>query len=335
MKKLFIFALALIIGSAVFAQSNTTDVQNKSDAVNSGVGLALDTGNNKSSAWNLLFPNNMPGNVAIGGCMTAGVESAGGAFNFLYGSRPVQLWSKQCAFPAELAILVNSCQYLSAKLYMDGYYKEHYKIDAAIGFKPTTEHATYANYLQAKFSNLSFEDCLIQKQPTAAGPKPAVAASAPAPAPIVVPAPVAASAPAPQIVIKREREIVHTRDISLDSMTLFDTAKYDVTSKGKQAISEAMAKFNPKNVIVLEVSGRTDDVGTIEYNRELSLKRAASVAVELRSLGFIVTSVVGYGKEKPIAPGTTPGARAMNRSVTITVQESSSTVVTLGEEVAP
>lgn len=67
----------------------------------------------------------------------------------------------------------------------------------------------------------------------------------------------------------------------------------------------------------LIVEGHTDDVGSDDYNDELSLARAGAVKEYLVQLGVYpdYIRVKGYGKRRPIVYGTTNEARALNRRV--------------------
>ena len=67
------------------------------------------------------------------------------------------------------------------------------------------------------------------------------------------------------------------------------------------------------------VYGHTDDVGSNEYNRDLSQRRARTVRDYLVEAGMdsSIITTRGYGKSSPRAPGTTQEARARNRRVEI------------------
>ena len=60
-------------------------------------------------------------------------------------------------------------------------------------------------------------------------------------------------------------------------------------------------------------------MGTVEYNRNLSDQRARAVRDYLVDAGIDpgIVSTRGYGKSSPRVPGTSAGARAMNRRVEI------------------
>ena len=70
---------------------------------------------------------------------------------------------------------------------------------------------------------------------------------------------------------------------------------------------------NPK--LKIEISGHTDSVGTIEYNRKLSQERANAVREYLVSHTVSASRVTakGYGATKPVAPNDTEENRQKNR----------------------
>ncbi|HEY0655977.1 MAG TPA: OmpA family protein [Chryseosolibacter sp.] len=73
---------------------------------------------------------------------------------------------------------------------------------------------------------------------------------------------------------------------------------------------------NQKN-IVLEVGAYTDDVGTDQYNLDLSQKRAVAVKNYLVEKGAKAEQLVtkGYGEKSPIVPNSSEENRALNRRV--------------------
>lgn len=70
---------------------------------------------------------------------------------------------------------------------------------------------------------------------------------------------------------------------------------------------------NPQ--LIIEIGGHTDDVGSDEYNLNLSQKRADAVKDYLVQKGISENRLVakGYGKSKPIASNATEEGRAQNR----------------------
>jgi outer membrane protein OmpA-like peptidoglycan-associated protein len=71
--------------------------------------------------------------------------------------------------------------------------------------------------------------------------------------------------------------------------------------------------------VTIEIRGHTDDVGSRQANRELSLRRATAVKDYLVQAGIGADRItsIGYGEDYPIAPNDTPEGRAQNRRVEI------------------
>lgn len=112
----------------------------------------------------------------------------------------------------------------------------------------------------------------------------------------------------------------------LKSDILFETGKYDLKSTATNNLSQmaAILKKYPENV--LTVKGYTDSTGTPDGNRRLSEARAEAVRNELIKGGVpgSTISVMGLGRENPVADNQTPDGRKQNRRVEIeiTVDES-------------
>lgn len=75
----------------------------------------------------------------------------------------------------------------------------------------------------------------------------------------------------------------------------------------------------PENIVVLE--GHTDNVGTEEYNQDLSIRRAAAIEAYLRAknLGIASLGSTGYGELRPIVSNATAEGQAQNRRVEINI----------------
>jgi outer membrane protein OmpA-like peptidoglycan-associated protein len=75
----------------------------------------------------------------------------------------------------------------------------------------------------------------------------------------------------------------------------------------------------------LSVFGYTDDVGTAEYNQQLSVRRANAVKDYLVQAGIApgIINVKGYGKTSPSVESTTDEGRSKNRRVEIALTDSS------------
>jgi outer membrane protein OmpA-like peptidoglycan-associated protein/tetratricopeptide (TPR) repeat protein len=75
----------------------------------------------------------------------------------------------------------------------------------------------------------------------------------------------------------------------------------------------ALMKENP--TLKIEISGHTDNIGSLEYNQKLSDDRAKSVVNYLVGEGIDTSRLisVGYGFAKPIASNSTSQGRQLNR----------------------
>ena len=96
----------------------------------------------------------------------------------------------------------------------------------------------------------------------------------------------------------------------------FDKATFKTESYTELNKLEAMMSQNQN--IVMEIGGHTDAVGTKEYNRYLSLKRAQAVKEYLVKKGINTQRIktVGHGKSKPLASNDDErGGRELNRRV--------------------
>lgn len=82
-------------------------------------------------------------------------------------------------------------------------------------------------------------------------------------------------------------------------------------------VNAIIAQLQAENVVV---QGHTDSVGSDKLNKDLSTRRANSVAKFLNSLrGGYPISYIGYGEAQPIASNDTAAGRAINRRVDLVV----------------
>lgn len=73
---------------------------------------------------------------------------------------------------------------------------------------------------------------------------------------------------------------------------------------------------NPDAIVVL--TGHTDNIGSADYNKRLSVKRAKAVAAELSKQEYPnEIRVSGAGETSPIASNDTEEGRAQNRRVDV------------------
>jgi len=98
----------------------------------------------------------------------------------------------------------------------------------------------------------------------------------------------------------------------------FDTDKYELRSEG-QAVLDLVADSLRRDVpdVAVFVAGHTDSRGSDEYNYDLSVKRADTVARALFSRGIGLARMwrIGFGESVPLRPNTTDDNMARNRRV--------------------
>ena len=102
---------------------------------------------------------------------------------------------------------------------------------------------------------------------------------------------------------------------------LFDFDKADVKLENRELLSRIAGVLLASHGYRLYVYGHTDDVGTADYNQDLSERRAKSVRDYLVKAGLpgeIIESK-GFGKTSPRVPAKTRDARQKNRRVEIGV----------------
>lgn len=105
-----------------------------------------------------------------------------------------------------------------------------------------------------------------------------------------------------------------------DVSVTFAFDKYVLTAADKQQLDDMAANLTSARGYILEVTGGTDSVGDVNYNYQLSQKRADAVANYLQSKYNIPPHkfyLVGIGKDQQVASDSTAAGRAKNRRVDI------------------
>lgn len=125
--------------------------------------------------------------------------------------------------------------------------------------------------------------------------------------------------PATAVYREVEKRILLQRPIIGSEIKLnnifFETAKSDL---GKESIFELTKLYQlllDYPSIQIEISGHTDNIGTEEFNVDLSTKRAKAVVDFLVSKGISSNRLIfkGYGFSRPIATNDTEDGRKQNR----------------------
>lgn len=103
---------------------------------------------------------------------------------------------------------------------------------------------------------------------------------------------------------------------------LFEFNKYDLTPEARHMVGEIANTLSTIKDRTIAVEGHTDSVGTVTYNKELSVHRAQTVARALEDNGLShgQMTVHGYGEGRPVATNNTADGRARNRRVEVIVE---------------
>jgi len=114
---------------------------------------------------------------------------------------------------------------------------------------------------------------------------------------------------------------IETGNVMILNNIFFETDRYQLMPSSFPEMNKLAGFLKDNPGITIEISGHTDDVGTEEYNLELSAKRAESVANYLAEHGIDrkrMTSV-GFGESKPVASNDTEEGKAKNRRTEIKI----------------
>jgi len=90
---------------------------------------------------------------------------------------------------------------------------------------------------------------------------------------------------------------------------------------GASGLDDLVGKLKAVNLEVIIAVGHTDSIGSVAYNKKLSVRRAEAVKAYLVSKGIEANRIhtEGKGEAQPIADNKTKEGRAKNRRVEIEV----------------
>jgi outer membrane protein OmpA-like peptidoglycan-associated protein len=105
------------------------------------------------------------------------------------------------------------------------------------------------------------------------------------------------------------------------SDVLFDSGKYTLKSGAREKLSKVAGILLAYPGLNIEVDGHTDNIGSDEFNQNLSNQRAESVRAYLVAQGVMADSVTakGFGKTQPVGTNDTAEGRQINRRVELVV----------------
>lgn len=107
--------------------------------------------------------------------------------------------------------------------------------------------------------------------------------------------------------------------LSLSQNLLFAKGSDQLDAKGKTALAQLAKALNDNPNIEITVEGHTDNAGSVNYNWDLSVRRATEV-VKLLALNGVLPNrmeAAGRGMHQPIVPNDTEANKAKNRRTEI------------------
>jgi outer membrane protein OmpA-like peptidoglycan-associated protein len=109
---------------------------------------------------------------------------------------------------------------------------------------------------------------------------------------------------------------------------LFDTGKATLKPGAYSTIDRLATVLKEDTTRKVLIEGHTDNVGSDEYNQELSERRAQAVQAALFERGVDASqiSTIGKGETTPVASNDSPAGRQQNRRVELVFQEDRSKV---------
>lgn len=117
--------------------------------------------------------------------------------------------------------------------------------------------------------------------------------------------------------------IVDSRGCSAIKPVLFEFDTYNLQRKFYSNLKLVISMLNKNPSMKIQIQGHTDNIGSLEYNMDLSEKRAGVVKRYLIDKGIDAAriSTIGYGYTQNIASNNSVSGRAQNRRAEIVLVE--------------
>ncbi|MDA3879955.1 MAG: OmpA family protein [Prolixibacteraceae bacterium] len=114
-------------------------------------------------------------------------------------------------------------------------------------------------------------------------------------------------------------ENIYLEPIRLDATVIlnnifFEFDSYKINSKSETELMKVVEFMKQNSSVKIEISGHTDNVGSEQYNLQLSKKRAESIALYISEyINASRIKHVGYGAQNPVGDNETEAGRSKNR----------------------
>lgn len=110
--------------------------------------------------------------------------------------------------------------------------------------------------------------------------------------------------------------------LNMPGNVTFDVNQSAVQSSFYPVLDSVGLVLKEYNKTLVDVNGHTDSTGSVQYNMDLSQRRASSVADYLATRGVTRERLLtqGYGPHYPVADNGNPQGRSMNRRVELVLK---------------
>lgn len=113
-----------------------------------------------------------------------------------------------------------------------------------------------------------------------------------------------------------------TLGIVLPPSVTFDHGSDQLAGGADRALDPILRSLLDYSALLISIHGHTDNTGPADVNRQLSARRALTVARRLQAAGVPTERlmVIGHGADQPVADNATEAGRQRNRRVEILLQ---------------
>ena len=114
-------------------------------------------------------------------------------------------------------------------------------------------------------------------------------------------------------------QLIYTESLILN--VGFTSNSHELDKNQTEDLDNLFRDLDKDKEMTVEIGAHTDNVGSDEYNRKLSLRRAKSIKEYLVGKGISEKRMVskGYGEAVPVADNNTEEGRATNRRVEVKI----------------
>ena len=115
--------------------------------------------------------------------------------------------------------------------------------------------------------------------------------------------------------LRIELQPIKVGETTVLNNVFFGTDSYQLKDESRTELDKLVEFLMENPSINIEISGHTDNVGSPEYNKELSKNRALAVKnyIVNSNINSVRLSHIGYGEEKNVVPNNSAINRAKNR----------------------